>query len=372
MARKSQPVEYGASVLPGLEEVAGQEIVDRLDGARIIETRRGWVILSYTGDASDLLDLRTTEDVFVLLFRTTKLPSQRSGAIPLLTRMARNSRYWDVALTRFQQTRRHSVKRVTFRVVAQMTGKHGYRRQEVRDAVLGGIQDRWNRWKPVADDAHMEVWTPVVGTWALVAIRLSDRKMRHRTYKDQHRPASLRPTLAAAMVYLSRPRPGDRFCDPMCGTGTILAERALAGPCRLLLGGDVDPGALQAARANLSRVSPEWSGRGGHLGGGYIVHHWDARALPIHTGSMDVVVSNLPFGEQMGSHADNPALYDRFFHQVARILVPGGCAVLLTSEKELMRRLITNYLTLRRERQVLVGVLGQAARIYVLRKTRAG
>jgi 23S rRNA G2445 N2-methylase RlmL len=351
--------------------VAGQEIVDRLDGARIIETRRGWVILSYAGDASDLLDLRTTEDVFVLLFRTANLPSHRGGAIPLLTRMARNSRYWDLALARFHQAHRRSVKRITFRVVAQMTGKLGFRRQEVRDAVLVGIQGRWSRWKPVADDAHMEVWAPVIGKWALVAIRLSDRRMRHRTYKDQHRPASLRPTLAAAMVYLSRPRPNDRFCDPMCGTGTILAERVLAGPYRLLLGGDVDPGALQATRANLSRVSSRQSIGDGRFGGGYIVHHWDARALPVHTGSMDAIVSNLPFGEQMGSHADNPALYGRFFQQLARILVPGGRAILLTSEKELMRQLIGDHPSLQREHQVLVGVLGQAARIYVLRRTRA-
>jgi len=171
------------------------------------------------------------------------------------------------------------------------------------------------------------------------------------------------------MVYLSLPRPDDRFCDPMCGTGTILAERALAGPCRLLLGGDVDPVALQASRANLSRVSPQWSARGGRLGG-YIVHQWDARALPIQAASVDVVVSNLPFGEQMSSHADNPSLYGRFFQHLARILVPGGRAVLLTSEKELMRQLLDDHPSLRREHQVLVGVLGQAARIYVLRRTR--
>ena len=65
--RASPPIEYAASVLPGLEEVAGTEIVARLDGARIMETRRGWVVLRYPGPAGDLLRLRTAEDVFVLL-----------------------------------------------------------------------------------------------------------------------------------------------------------------------------------------------------------------------------------------------------------------------------------------------------------------
>ena len=80
------------------------------------------------------------------------------------------------------------------------------------------------------------------------------------------------------------------------------------------------------------------------------------------------MVSNLPFGEQIGSHQENPALYDRFFSQLTRVLERGGRAVLLTSERDLMRNTIERYPSLRRERQVLVGVLGQAARIYVLRR----
>jgi tRNA (guanine6-N2)-methyltransferase len=262
-SNKTYPLEYAAAVHPGLEEVTAQEIAARLPGARVLEERRGWVVFRYPGDVDDLLGLRTTEDVFALLYRTADLPGNRRAGIPLLTRMAQHSRHWDQAMAAFYHTRHKTVKRVTFRVVAQMTGKLGYRRQEVRDAVLVGVSTRWSRWKPVADDAHVEVWATVVGKWALLAVRLSDHRMRHRTYKREHLPASLRPTLAAAMVFLSHPRPGDRFCDPMCGAGTILAERALAGAYRQLLGGDIDPLAVQASMANLApwcRSSPSVGG----------------------------------------------------------------------------------------------------------------
>jgi 23S rRNA G2445 N2-methylase RlmL len=356
-----RPVEYAASVLPGLEEIAGEEIEARLAHSRILKTQRGWVLFHYPGHAADLLRLRTTEDVFVVLFRTGELPSRRKEALPLLTRMARNSHHWHQAMASFGQVGRGKVKRVTFRVVAQMSGRHGFRRQEARDAVLSGVQARWTGWKPVADDAHLEVWISLVGSWALIAIRLSKRSMRHRTYKQEHRPAALRPTLAAAMVALTQPRPSDRVCDPMCGTGTLLAERKLVGPCRALLGGDIAPDALVAAAANLSRTGIE--------GGEYTLQLWDARQLPLRACWLDVIVCNLPFGEQIGSHEDNPALYDLFFRQVNRVLRPGGRAVLLTSEKELVRELLPRYPHLRREREVLVGVLGQAARIYVLLKT---
>jgi 23S rRNA G2445 N2-methylase RlmL len=81
-----------------------------------------------------------------------------------------------------------------------------------------------------------------------------------------------------------------------------------------------------------------------------------------------VIVCNLPFGEQVGSHEDNPALYRRFLQEVARALRSGGRAVLLSSEKELMRQLVHDDPALHMERQVLVGVLGRAARIYCLRR----
>ena len=354
------PLEFAASVHPGLEEVCGKEIEARLASAQVVDTQRGWVVFAYQGDAADTLLLRTTEDVFVLLFRTDELPPERKRALALLTQMGRNSHYWDQAWSRVRRTRR-SVKRVTFRVIAQMTGKHPFRRQEVRDAVLTGVQMRWPGWKPVADDAHLEVWAPVIDSWATIALRLSDRKMRHRTYKEEHRPASLRPTLAAAMVALSRPRRDDRFCDPMCGTGTILAERALYGPSQTLLGGDIDPNALDAAGVNLARM--------GETRGQRVLYLWDARALPIRAGSLDAVVTNLPFGKQIGSQAENLTLYEGFLQELSRTLRPGGRAVLLTSEKELMRELMRRHTQIHREREVLVGVLGQAARIYVLRKS---
>jgi tRNA (guanine6-N2)-methyltransferase len=359
---QSRPLEYAASVHPGLEDIAAQEIREALPGAQPIEQQRGWTIFRYPGEAGRALQLRTTEDVFALLYRTDKLPTYRKAALPLLVRMVNNSWFWEQAMTRYYETRQ-PVKRVTYRVVAQMTGKHGFRRQEVRDAVMVGVQGRWPRWKPVAEDAHIEIWAVVVGEWAMIGLRLSDRKMRHRTYKDEHRPASLRPTLAAAMVALSKPTPEDRFCDPMCGAGTILAERALHSPYRELIGGDIDPEALQAAEVNLSNV---------RYAGDQVLYLWDATSLPVRTGTLDAIVCNLPFGLQIGSHADNQQLYASFFREMARVLHPRGRAVLLSSEKELMRDLIQAYPQLVRERELLIGVLGQAARIYVLRRSSAG
>ena len=51
--------------------------------------------------------------------------------------------------------------------------------------------------------------------------------LHKRGYRPAHNAAPLKETLAAAMVYLSRYRGRDDFCDPFCGSGTIPIEAAL-------------------------------------------------------------------------------------------------------------------------------------------------
>ena len=113
------------------------------------------------------------------------------------------------------------------------------------------------------------------GKQAVCGLRLSDASMRHRTYKTEHRPASLRPTVAAAMERLAGASAGQIVLDPMCGGGTILAEQlALAHRRRAgeigVLGGDRDADAIRAAAGNLRRAGPGWR-----------LVRWDARRLPL-------------------------------------------------------------------------------------------
>ena len=54
-------MEFYAFVIPGLEEIAGQEIVERF-GAQLGGHRRGIVFFTWDGDPAALLGLTTTED----------------------------------------------------------------------------------------------------------------------------------------------------------------------------------------------------------------------------------------------------------------------------------------------------------------------
>ena len=82
-----------------------------------------------------------------------------------------------------------------------MEGRHGYRRKDALEALAEGLAGKLPPgWRPAEEDAALEVWLTIDNATAVCGVRLSDRTMRHRTWKAEHRPASLRPTVGAAMV----------------------------------------------------------------------------------------------------------------------------------------------------------------------------
>jgi tRNA (guanine6-N2)-methyltransferase len=237
-----------------------------------------------------------------------------------------------------------------------MEGQHQYRRADLEEAVIKGLKRRFGgHWLLVEEGADLEVWVNLLGARLLCGLRLSDRTMRHRGYQRIHLPASLRPSVAAAMVLLTEPDTGDTFLDPMCGSGTLLAERMLAGPYQQVLGGDLDARHVEAARQNLSGLGRRWH-----------VSQWDARQLPLAAASIDAVATNPPFGKQIGSRQEIALLYPAFIAEVARVLKPGGRAAILSSQYALLKEAVRQQRCLQIVRGYSVAVLGEWGRIYLL------
>lgn len=214
-----------------------------------------------------------------------------------------------------------------FRVIARTVGRQQYLRRDVGRAVADAVRDGWpGPWRLVDEGEDLEVWATLVDQELLCALRLSDASMRQRG-KLRHLPASLRPALAAAMVALTHPAPDDVFLDPMAGAGTLLVERAAAGPFAELHGGDISDEAVSAMRANLRGV-----------GGRVVTSRWDARRLPLEDRSVDKVAVNLPFGKQIGDQAGLPELYRDVLAEIARVLRPGGRLVILAGDAGLLEQ----------------------------------
>jgi tRNA (guanine6-N2)-methyltransferase len=368
---KRTRLTYLAQTQPGFEAIAADEIAQALDGAivqgtRAVADKNGMLLFDYNGDARDLMELRTIEDLFVELATLPDLPPTRD-ALRALERAANRATTVEPALTLARQVQPGSGGRgkLRFRVISRQVGTTAYRRVDAQRAIERGIATRGDhRWQ-LADDNAIEFWltllpNPAAGrnqSEVILALRLSDERMRHREYKLEHMPASLRPTAAAALAWLTQPVDDDVFIDPMCGAGTILIERANMGRYKLLLGGDVRAEALAVARAN---VGPRYKP--------IELRQWDARDLPIDAGSASAVAVNLPFGKQVGTLEENRALYPAFLREISRVLRPGGRLVALTADGRSLVESLRRTNNLARRQMYPVQVLGQSASVYVLER----
>jgi 23S rRNA G2445 N2-methylase RlmL len=356
--RDREPPPCYALVIPGLEPVAAEEIAQVLRG-EVKRTGSGLVVFRAPEVDRSLLRLRTTEDVFLLAWGTDKL-SYRAEDLERIRRWTAREPNWQ-ELLRIHHTIRPKPKgKPTYRLVTQMNGSHGYRRVDAREALAKGLAGKLPAsWRHAEENASVEIWLTIDQATAVCGLRLSDRTMRHRTYKHEHLPASLRPTVAAAMVRLAGARPEQVVLDPMCGAGTILAEqlavgRPRAGPAVRVLGGDLDPTALRTARANLRRLGESELAR------------WDAGLLPLADASIDRVISNPPFGKQLGEPDEIGPLYQRVVAELDRVLRPGGLAVLLVADFAALRE-AARAVGWKGVRQLGVRVLGQRATVSVWR-----
>jgi 23S rRNA G2445 N2-methylase RlmL len=348
-----------AHVVFGLEAIAADEIARDL-GGDVKKAEKGVVVFRVPEITPALLNLRTVEDVFLLAWGTDSL-TYRAEDLKSIQKWTSKDADWKHLLALHHAVRPKPKGKPSYRLVTQMSGTHGYRRIDAGKAMgqgLGGVFPA--SWKPADENASVEVWLTIRGAQAVCGVRLSDRTMRHRDYKVEHQPASLRPTIAAAMVRLAGASPGEVVLDPMCGAGTIIAEQIELSKLRRAgrvetWGGDKDMNMIRAAASNLQGVGPA------------LLCHWEATRLPLPAESVDRIVCNPPFGKQLLTAEQVGPLYRSAMKEFNRILRPGGKAVLVVSESETLRDAIKPH-HWQPSRQLRVEVLGQPATISVWQK----
>ena len=152
-----------------------------------------------------------------------------------------------------------------------------------------------------------------------VLIRLTPRPLSARSWRVANLPGGLNACVAAAAWRWLGRAPEDRVLNAMCGSGTLLIERAASGPAARLVGIDRDPQALAAARANLQAAGVRAE-----------VHEADATSAPFPDASFDVVVADPPWGDAVGDVRELERLYAAFLREAARLTSPGGRLLVVT------------------------------------------
>jgi predicted RNA methylase len=336
--------------LPGLAEVVAAEIRDRLPGAGPVQEvtgRSDSLAVEYAGEWERLLEVRTIVAPFLVLnFAVPRPRSLTSGE------------YFPQIMEAVRLVQRINAEPPdSFRIDAAGRESAGYQRLAAQLAAATGLRQ-------VDEDGQLllrfrRAAGPDEG-WD-VLVRLSSRPLSSRPWRVSNLPGAANATIAAAMSRLTSPRPGDRVANLMCGSGTLLIERLLAGPARVAVGLDSDADAVSSCSENLAaaglrdRVTllqgdigdPEWT----------------------RLGPFDVIVADPPWGTLMGDHATNEALHTALLDRAHAAAAPRARLVVLTHEVRMMERCLRQAADHWAEQDVVrVFQKGHYPRIYVLTK----
>ncbi len=295
--------------LPGLESFVGAELKS-FGIQKIKQHNKESVGFDYQGDVKKLFALRRAVAVYSLLEFSIPRPKALLG---------------DEHLRRFIQSIEtvqalHPAKTFTsFRFGAAGSDSSVFQKlAEVLAQRLGLAYD-------AKDGTLLLVIRPAANGWE-VAIRLTPRPLSARNWRVCNLEGGLNATLAAVMNDLAEVKATDRYLNAMCGSGTLLIEQVNAAK---LVGVDISTRALECARQNLtaSGVKAELLGA-------------DVTALPFSDESFEVVTSDVPWGDAVGTHEGNAKLYPAFLQEMARITTASARLVVLTHELKLFEKVL--------------------------------
>ncbi|PLX74985.1 MAG: bifunctional 23S rRNA (guanine(2069)-N(7))-methyltransferase RlmK/23S rRNA (guanine(2445)-N(2))-methyltransferase RlmL [Desulfuromonas sp.] len=258
-------------------------------------------------------------------------------------------------------------------VASPLTHSH-YVALKIKDAIVDRFRDRCGE-RPSIDTRNPDIRINfhLRRQQGSLALDLSGDSLHRRGYRQQTGEAPLKENLAAAILldadWTAIADKGGAFCDPMCGSGTLVIEAAL-------LAGDVAPGLLrdrfgfmgwkqhdpglwarlvaeaesrrEAAQARVPRIV-------GYDADGLAVRnalvnaaaagldkvvHFEKKALEskqdyFPTGETNgLVLSNPPYGERLGERKRLRSLYTRIGERLQTDFT-GWHAAILTSDQQL-------------------------------------
>lgn len=227
-------------------------------------------------------------------------------------------------------------QQLAFRATCYRTGEkqqHQFPSPLVASTVGGHLQDLFG-WQASMKKYDLEFVVNCDPDQLYCAITLNHSSLGNRTITE-FGLCTLRPNTAACLARLAQLQPGEVVLDPMAGTGAIPLEGALGFPATFHLAGELAGKSVRSCRANLDGVVAK-----NKLASGPAMDtlQWDCiTAACLRDNSVDVIISDLPFGRRSGSKADNKKLYPDMLVSMARLVRPGsGRAVLLTQDKTSM------------------------------------
>jgi 23S rRNA G2445 N2-methylase RlmL len=226
----------------------------------------------------------------------------------------------------------------TFRVTAKRGGIHRFKSMNLATYIAEEISGLYPSWQADLNNYDIEVFVYIHFDLCLVAFTAISTSISLKRFESEEgnnhsrlklTALSLKPSIAYGMVHFAGVKSGDVVVDICCGSGIIPLVTHEIHNNIILISGDYSLTVLEKALFNAEISNPPANE--------IDFFHWSFTQLPLRTESIDVIISNLPFGIKVGTRELNRRIYPRMMQELARVLKSGvGRAILLSTEKSLM------------------------------------
>ena len=341
----SGTMEFELEVTEGLEHLASAEVAGRLGvSAATIDQGTGWLRFASVRPFRQWPTLRLAESAFQV--ETFEVPRPKS--------LLGDQHFRRLVSTIQRVSSGYPEPPQTLSVAAAGSDSSVMCRLREELARATGLNDAGRE-----GDVQIRLFRARAdGGWDTL-IRLTPRPLSTRAWRVCSFPGALNATVASAMAQLTLPRPNDRFVNLLSGSGTILIERLSLGSAYMAGGIDLNYERLACTAKNVLAAG---------LGGRVALLNGDGRQTPFRVGTIDALCADLPFGQRVGRHAENLALYPDILAEAARIARLGARFVVLTHEVALTERAIRENHDWHLLQSLTLNLRGLHPRIYVLER----
>lgn len=316
---------------PGLEDITANELAALLAGANLntgsIQKKpfntKGKVSYLHGGDEQEILPLLfKMRSIYHIIRYIEHWEFETEDFLePLKERAA------DLILPEWEQVR-------SFRVTCSRRGKHPFKSTDVPPIIGEKIVKRYGTpvdLKGFEKNLRIDIWQ----NHCFIGTQITVNDLGTRFIKDYAQKVALKAPIAYGMLNLAgfqaHPAP---LLDPFCGSGTILLEAAALNSQTPLFGSDTHLAAVAGTENNLKANGAE---------NPLCLKKGDAQELTqlFEEKSIGYIVTNPPFGIQLGKNINYYWLFRHFLEEAHKVLMDGGRIVMLSAgQRRILNRVI--------------------------------
>lgn len=336
-------IEYEIEVPEGLEQLAEQELIQQLESVHIVARHTGALRIDYRGKPKALWRLRRCLAVYSVERFAVPRPKALLGH-EHLSRLKRQIQ----AVLNLSPTERWQTLHLSA--------------AGAESSVLQRLRQELSQFSGLRDDASSgDLWIRLIRAeeaWQTL-VRITPRPLVTRDWRRVNYEGALNAAVASAMIGLAQPQAHENLLNIACGSASLLIESCFSYSAQRRLGIDYAPHALSAATTNIQAAQrPQMID----------LLQADATHLPFAPASFEVLVADLPFGQRIGSTAENVQLYPAVLREAARVAKASARFVLITHAIQLMSKLLSETSDWQCISETKVTLRGLHPRIYLLRR----